>query len=98
MGSLQSLGRCSVNTRLVTDIRSLDPEDDILGDIGGVIRYALQAAADHQRIQGLRSEMAFGAHDMRQSHVRGAIHAIDSIVHAEHGLGHLRICLDERLQ
>jgi len=38
---------------LVADVGSADPEDDVFGDVGGVVAYALKVAGDDQRVQGL---------------------------------------------
>jgi D-3-phosphoglycerate dehydrogenase len=46
---------------VVAHVVALHPEDDVFGDVGGVVGHALQAAADHQRVQGLRGQMALSS-------------------------------------
>ena len=82
----------------MTDVGAFDPEDHVFRDIGGVIGDALQGAADHERIQSLRSEVAFLAHYLGQADVGCTVHVVDGIVHAEDVPGHLGVGFDERLK
>ena len=40
-------------TYLVADVGAADPEDDIPGDVGGVVGNPFEGASDDDRIQGL---------------------------------------------
>ena len=49
---------------VMANVRALHPEDHVLGNVGGVVCHTLQAAANHQRIQGLRSSVALLFHHL----------------------------------
>jgi len=40
-----------IHPKMVPYVGALDPEDDVLGDIGGVVGHALKVARDEQRVQ-----------------------------------------------
>jgi ATP-dependent helicase/nuclease subunit A len=42
---------------VVADVGAAHPEDDVLGDVGGVVADALQVAGDDERVEGLGSQL-----------------------------------------
>jgi len=52
---------------VVADVSALHPEDDIFGDVCGVVGDALQIAGDEQRIERLAND------------VRTLIHCLDQL-------------------
>lgn len=82
----------------MANVSAFDPEDDVFSNVGGVVGYALKRAADHESVEGLGSKVALSAHDLGKGDVRGAIHTVYRIIHAENRLGHFRVCLDKGLE
>ena len=80
------------------NVRTAQPEDDIFGHVGGIVRNPFQAASDKQQVDGrLRRGGILG--DAAQQNALGAmVHLIDLIVHRQHAVSEFRIAAGERLK
>jgi hypothetical protein len=83
---------------VVAYIGSADPEDNVLGDVGGVICDSLQITGNQQRVQGLTGLGGLLVHAFDQIDESFVAHAVDHIVHLEHGLRQLSFGLDKGFQ
>ena len=79
-------------------IGALHPEDHVLGDVGGVVGHALQIAGHQQRIQRLPHHVRALIHGLDQLDEGFVAHAVDHVVHFEHGLRQFDLAFNERLQ
>jgi len=82
-------------TGVVADVSTLNPEDYIFSDVGGVVSNALQIAGDQKGIEGLPHcfrTLIHGLHELDESII---LHAVNHVVHFEHGLCQLSFALDE---
>ena len=41
----------------MADVCAANPEDDVLGDVGGVVADPLEVAGDDEGVEGLRSQL-----------------------------------------
>src|SRR6266404_2750086 len=83
---------------IVPDIGTLHPEDDVLGDVGGVVGNALQIASHQEGIQSLAYDLGALVHGLDQLNEGIVAHAVDHVVHFEDGLSQLDFAFNERLQ
>src|SRR5437762_3201604 len=83
---------------MVTNVGTENPEDDVLGDVGGVIGNALQVACNEQCIQRLLSHLWTFIHGSHEHNECFVSHAIDNVIHLEYGLRELRFAIDKRFQ
>src|ERR1700693_1206266 len=77
-------------THLVPYVGAADPEDDIPGDVGGVIGYALERSGDDDRVQSLQADLRVAFHHLHQLGPGNAVHVIDLIIHDDDGFRELR--------
>ncbi len=70
----------------MANVGTSDPEDDVGGDVGGMVGDAFQAAGDHEAIHGLLGELGFLLDELEQVGVGAAIHAVDLVVHIADGV------------
>src|SRR5215471_16899281 len=80
---------------VVAHIRTLHPEDDILGDVGGVVGNAFQVASDEQGVQCLTNDFGAIIHGLDELNEGVVPHAIDDVVHFKDGLGEFNLAFDE---
>src|SRR5579863_2192620 len=73
------------HAELVADICPANPEDDIGGNVGRMIGYALEAARDHQAVHRLLCELRPFLDELEQIGMGAAIHAVDLVIHFAHG-------------
>src|SRR5437660_9724618 len=66
---------------VVADVSALHPEDDIFGDVCGVVGDALQIAGDEQRIERLANDVRTLIHRLDQLDESIITHAVDDVVH-----------------
>src|SRR5690349_16901975 len=82
-------------SRAMPHIRAAHPEDDILGDVGGVIGNPLQVARDGESVEGLHGRLRFRAHALCECRKSLPVYTINLIVAFEHMLCQIGIRLDE---
>ena len=81
----------------MANVCAANPEDDVLGDVGGVVADAFQIARDDERVERLRGQFGFFL-DEGAERVEGRIvHLIDLVVEGEDGVGEVCVGLDEGL-
>src|SRR5271156_3312426 len=83
---------------VVANVGALHPENYIFRDIGGVVGYALEVAGHEQRVEGLAYHLGTLVHGLHQLDEGIVAHAVDHVVHLEHGLGEFDLAFDKRLQ
>ncbi len=83
---------------VVADVGSANPEDDVFGDVGGVVADALQIARDDERVERLRSQLGLFLDERAERVEGGVVHLVDLIVEQEDGLGEFGVGFDEGLQ
>src|ERR1700730_11642552 len=66
-------------TYLVADVGATDPEDDIPGDVGGVVGYTLKRPGNDDRVQSLQADLRMAFHYLHELAPGNAIHAINLI-------------------
>ncbi len=82
---------------LVADVVAADPEDDVFGDVGGVVGGALEVAADDDGVEGLLGDVGVLLHDVDELALDGAVHVVDFVVEGEDGFGELGVAFEEGL-
>src|SRR5579871_4796304 len=83
---------------IVAHIRALDPEDDVLGDVGGVVGNTLQISSDQQSIECLAHNVGALIHGLDQLDESVIAHAVDDVIHLKHRLRELDFAFNERFQ
>jgi len=81
----------------VADVVASDPEDDVFGDVGGVVGGALEVAADDDGVEGLLGDLGMLLHDGHQFFLDSAVHLVDLVVHGEDGFGEFGVAFEEGL-
>jgi hypothetical protein len=82
---------------VVADVGALHPEDDIFGDVGGVVGNTLEIAGYEQRIEGLPHYFGTLVHGLHELDEGIVLHPIDDVIHFEDGLSEFRLAFDEGL-
>ena len=82
----------------VTNVGAADPEDDVFGDVGGVVADALEIAGDDQGVEGLGGELGFFLDEGGERVEGSVVHVVDLIVEFEDGAGEVGIAFDEGLE
>ena len=82
---------------LVADVGAADPEDDVFGDVGGVVGGALEVAADDDGVERLAADDRVLLHDFDEFGLDVAVHVVDLVVHGEDGFGELGVGFEQRL-
>ena len=82
----------------VSDVEATHPEDNVFGDIRGVITDTLEVARDDEGIEGLRGELGLLSDQVRESVKGVVVHLVDLVVEEENGAGELDISVDEGLK
>src|SRR5215469_13238290 len=85
-------------SRSVTNVGTPYPENDIFGNVGGMIGYSLQVSCDRKRVQGLHCAVRVGLHALRKLGKGFPVDAIDLVVGFEHMLRQGGISFDEGAQ
>src|SRR5258708_12693757 len=85
-------------TYVVAHVGALHPEDNVLGDVGGVVGNALQIARYEERVEGLPHDFGTLVHRLDELDEGIILHAIDDVIHFEDGLGQFGFAFDERFQ
>src|SRR5262249_13033728 len=80
-----------LSLRVVSDVGPAYPEDNVLGDVGGVVGHALQVAGDDERIQQVAMVAVGLAHTVVHGFEDLPVHVVDQVVALEHGLGHFHV-------
>src|SRR5215472_10756016 len=81
--------------RSVSNIGTPYPENDIFGNVGGMIGYSLQVSCNRKRIQGLHGAVRLRLHAFGKLGKGFTVHAIDLVVGFEHMLCQVGISFDE---
>src|SRR6202034_4532859 len=83
---------------VVPDIGALHPEDDVLGDVGGVIGNPLEIAGHEKGVQGLAHDLGAFVHGLNQLDESVVAHRVNHVSHFKYSLGQLNFAFNERLQ
>src|SRR5579863_1733879 len=83
---------------VVTHIGALHPENHIFGDVGSVIGDPLQIAGDEERVESLADRLWPVVHRLYELDKCIVAHAVDHVIHFEHGLRKLDLAFNERFQ
>jgi hypothetical protein len=83
---------------MMTDIGSENPENYVFGNVGGVVCYAFEIARYQESIQRLLSYLRLFVHLSHEHDKSFVAHAVDNVIHFEHGLGQFGFAFHERLQ
>src|ERR1700758_3435583 len=83
---------------VVAHVGALYPEDDVFGNVGGVVGDALQIAGYQQRIERLAHNFWPIVHSLDQLDEGIVAHAIDDVIHFENSLREFDLAFDERFQ
>ena len=79
----------------VANVGAANPEDDILGDIRGVVRDPLQIPSDGKSVQRLNRPIRMRLHEAGKRGESLVVHAVDFIIGLKHVFRELRIALYE---
>ena len=82
----------------MADVGAAHPEDDVFGDVGGVVAYALEVAGDDERVERLRSQLGLVLDEGAERGEGCVVHLVDLIVELEDGFGELGVGFDEGLE
>src|SRR5258708_19045872 len=82
----------------MTHIGSENPEDDVLGNVGSVVRHAFQIASHQESIYCLLSHLRLFVHLSHEHDKSFILHTVDDVIHFQHSLGELCFAFHERLQ
>ena len=83
---------------MVANVCAAHPEDDVFGDVGGVVADALEVAGDDEGVEGLRGELGFLL-DERAEGVEGCVvHLIDLVIEQEDRVRELGVGFDEGVE
>ena len=80
---------------VVTDVRALNPEDDVFGNVGSMVGHSFQIAGHEQRIESLPHDFRVVVHSFDELDESIVTHAVDDAVHFEDGLCQLGFTLNE---
>jgi hypothetical protein len=69
--------------RVVADVGSEDPEDDIFGDVGSVIGDAFEIASNEKGVESLLRGLGFFVHLADKNNEGLVTHAVDDVIHLE---------------
>lgn len=79
----------------MADIGAPNPEDNVGGDVGGVVCDALETARDEEAVDGLLGVLRLLLNELEQIGVRAAIHAVNLVVHFADRIGEAGIALKQ---
>src|ERR1043165_7712680 len=82
----------------VAHVFAAGPEDDVFGDVGGVVGDALEVARNDDRVDAHARRLWVGLDQASQHELRFAVHAVDVVIHDAYLFGELRIGANERVQ
>src|SRR5260370_8369208 len=80
------------------DVETADPEDDVLGNIGGVVRDAFEVARGKYELKARTHERGLLSHVLEQPFENAIAVLIDDIVTFENLRGHLDVAENERAE
>ena len=83
---------------MMTHIGSQNPEDDVLGNVGRVVRNAFQIAGHQERIYCLLSHLRLFVHLSHEHNKSFILHPVDDVIHFQNSLGEFCFAFHERLQ
>ena len=81
----------------MADVCAANPEDDIGGDVGGVVGDTFEAARDHQAVHCLLGVLRLFLDELEQVGMGAAVHAIDFVVHFADCVGEARVAFEQGL-
>jgi hypothetical protein len=84
--------------RCVADVGAAHPEDDVFGDVGGVIAYALEVAGDDECVERLRCQLRLFLDEGAECVEGSIVHLVNLIVEQKDGLCEFGIGFDEGLK
>ena len=84
-----------IRMHVVADVGALHPEDDVFGDVGGVVGDSLQVAGHEQRIERLAHDFRAIVHGLDELNEGIVAHAVDHVVHFEDGLRQFGFAFNE---
>ena len=80
------------------DVHALNKEEDIFGNIGGVIGDSLQIVSDENEIEGRAYRVFSPIRFLQKLPVDGVFKLIDFVIGNEYCPGHLFVALHERIE
>jgi hypothetical protein len=80
------------------NIGPANPENHILGDVGGVVRNPFQVSCEGENVQSLNCRVGMRAHGTRKAGESFAVDSVDFVVGLKQMLGQLGVGLNERPQ
>ena len=81
----------------MADVCASHPEDDISGDVGGVIGDSLETARDEDSAERLDGDVGGSLDDSDETFAGDAVHAVDFIIHGEYCVGDESVGVEQRL-
>src|SRR4029077_16685369 len=72
--------------RMMTHIGSQNPENDILGNVGGMVRDAFQVASYQECIYCLLSHLRLFVHLSHEHNKSFILHTVDDVIHFQNSL------------
>ena len=85
-------------TTSVTDIETTDPEDDVLGNVGGVVGDAFEVAGGKNELEARAHQRGLFGHVQEELFENAIAVLIDDIIAFEHLRGHLGVAENERTE
>ncbi|HEX9507155.1 MAG TPA: hypothetical protein VF947_02045, partial [Myxococcales bacterium] len=82
----------------MADVEAADPKDDVLGDVGGVVRDAFEVARGKNELQARAHQRGLLSHVLEQLFENAIAVLIDDIVASENLCGHLEVAENERAE
>src|SRR5258708_35229476 len=82
----------------MTHIGSENPEDDVLGNVGSVVRHAFQIASHQESIYCLLSHLRLFVHLSHEHDKSFVFHPVDNVIHFQNSLGEFCFAFHKRLQ
>src|SRR5271157_4749359 len=83
---------------VVTDVNAFDQEENILGDIGGMVGKPFQVARHKHEVDSLTDRLGVAFHVTDQLLVNRAAQLVDGVVRNQHGAGKLRVAFHKSIQ
>src|ERR1035438_467018 len=83
---------------MVPYIDAFDQENDVLGDVGRVVAYALQIARHEDEFDGCRHRVRIVLHRFLKLRINPVTLSVDFIVREQYGARQPGISFDKRLQ
>ena len=80
---------------MMADVGAEDPEDYVFGDVGGVVGDALEIAGDEKGVERLLRALRLFVHAADEDDEGFVAHAVDDVIHFEHGLGEFGFAFDK---